>query len=84
MVIPGASSGEQTTIGELGARPGATRLPLQISDQVSGSVDVGTGNLMLSVTGLTLPGVNSDVPIGAVFNSLSTETTSGMPQHAGP
>jgi RHS repeat-associated protein len=77
MVIPGASAGEQSTIGELGARPGATRLPLQISDQVSGSVDVGTGNLMLSVTGLSLPGVNSDVALGAVFNSQSTETTSG-------
>ncbi|WP_155855684.1 RHS repeat domain-containing protein [Arthrobacter sp. 9MFCol3.1] len=77
MVIPGASSGEQTTIGELGSRPGATRLPLQISDQVSGSVDVGTGNLMVSVNGLSLPGVNSDVPLGAVFNSESTETTQG-------
>jgi hypothetical protein len=52
MIIPGASSGAQTTIGELGARPSATRLPLQISDQVSGSVDVGTGNLMLSIAGL--------------------------------
>lgn len=77
MVIPGASSGEQATIGELGSRPGATRLPLQISDQVSGSVDVGTGNLMLSVNGLTLPGVNADVPLGAVFNSQSTDTTQG-------
>ncbi|XAS65656.1 RHS repeat-associated core domain-containing protein [Micrococcaceae bacterium Sec5.8] len=77
MVIPGASSGAQTTIGELGARPAATRLPLQISDQVSGSVDVGTGNLMLSVSGLTLPGVNADVPLGAVFNSQSTDTTQG-------
>ncbi|MCI9872814.1 RHS repeat domain-containing protein [Arthrobacter humicola] len=77
MVLPGASSGEQTTIGELGSRPGATRLPLQISDQVTGSVDVGTGNLMLSVNGLALPGVNADVPLGAVFNSQSTATTQG-------
>jgi hypothetical protein len=64
MVVPGATSGEQATIGKLGARPGATRLPLQISDQVSGSVDVGTGNLMLSVNGLSLPGVHADVPLG--------------------
>ena len=77
MAIPGASSGAQTTIGGLGTRPGATRLPLQISDQVSGSVDVGTGNLMLSVNGLSLPGVNSEVPLGAVFNSQSTQTTQG-------
>jgi RHS repeat-associated protein len=77
MVIPGATSGEQTTIGKLGARPGATRLPLQISDQVSGSVDVGTGNLMLSVNGLSLPGVHADVPLGAVFNSQAANTTAG-------
>ena len=77
MVIPGASSGAQTTIDELGSRPGATRLPPQISDRVSGSVDLGTGNLMLSVNGLSLPGVNSDVPLGAVFNSQSTATTQG-------
>jgi RHS repeat-associated protein len=77
MAIPGASSGEVTTIGELGSRPGATRLPLPISDQVSGSVDVGTGNLMLSVNGLALPGINADVPLGAVFNSQSTATTQG-------
>jgi RHS repeat-associated protein len=75
--IPAATSGEQATIGKLGARPGATRLPLQISDQVSGSVDVGTGNLMLSVSGLSLPGVNVDVPLGAVFNSQATNTAAG-------
>jgi hypothetical protein len=77
MVIPGATSGEQTTIGKLGSRPGATRLPLQISDQVSGSVDVGTGNLVLSVNGLSLPGVHADVPLGAVFNSQATNTAAG-------
>ncbi|XTR52383.1 hypothetical protein ACOM2C_02420 [Pseudarthrobacter sp. So.54] len=32
---------------------------------------------MLSVSGLTLPGVNADVPLGAVFNSQSTDTTQG-------
>ena len=78
--IPAASTGAQSTIGKLGSRPGATRLPLPINDQVSGSVDVGTGNLALSITGLSLPGINGDVPLGVVFNSQSTDTTNS----AGP
>ncbi|KNH16301.1 hypothetical protein ACU18_14190 [Arthrobacter sp. ZBG10] len=78
--IPAASTGAQSTIGKLGSRPGATRLPLPINDQVSGSVDVGTGNLMLSITGLSLPGINSEIPVGVVFNSQSTDTTNS----AGP
>ncbi|KQQ96361.1 hypothetical protein ASF72_01490 [Arthrobacter sp. Leaf141] len=79
--IPAASTGTQSTIGKLGSRPGATRLPLPINDQVGGSVDVGTGNLALSITGLSLPGINGDVPLGVVFNSQSTDTTGGV---AGP
>ncbi|WP_432246120.1 RHS repeat domain-containing protein (plasmid) [Arthrobacter sp. G.S.26] len=73
--IPAASTGAQSTIGKLGSRPGATRLPLPINDQISGSVDVGTGNLALSITGLSLPGINGDTPLGVVFNSQSTDTT---------
>ncbi|WP_326968202.1 hypothetical protein, partial [Arthrobacter sp. CG_A4] len=75
MAIPGAPPGAVTTIGALGSRPGATRLPISISDQVAASVDVGTGNLMLSVTGISLPGITGEVPLGVVYNSESTDTT---------
>lgn len=76
-VMPVASTGAQATIGKLGSRPGATRLPVPVNDHVRGSVDVGTGNLMVSVTGLSLPGISGDVPLGLVFNSQSTDTSGG-------
>ncbi|WP_186760546.1 RHS repeat-associated core domain-containing protein [Arthrobacter alpinus] len=71
-------SGDVSTLGLLGSRPGATRFPVQISDQVSGSIDVGTGNLSLSVNALSLPGVSSNVGLGMSFNSLSTDTSAGI------
>lgn len=61
-----------TTTGLTGARTSATRLSFPVSDQVNASVDVATGNLLVTTSGLKLPGVNSQVPIGASFNSLST------------
>ena len=75
--IPAATTGAQATIGLLGSRPGATRLPVPINDHVQGSVDVGTGNLMVTVAGLALPGIGRDVPLGLVFNSQSTDTSGG-------
>jgi RHS repeat-associated protein len=72
-------TGDVSTQGSLGSRPGGTRLPVQISDQVSGSIDVGTGNLSLSVSALSLPGITSTVGVGMTFNSLSADTgTSGL------
>lgn len=78
-VMPAAASGVAGTAGQLGARPGATRLPVSISDSVNASVDVGTGNVMVSVAGLPVAGVGV---VGLVGNSRSTErsTTSGLPQ----
>lgn len=61
-----------TVTGLTGARASATRLPFQISDRVNASVDVATGNLLVTANGLSLPGVNSTVPVGAAYNSLST------------
>lgn len=61
-----------TSTGLTGVRPSATRLPFPISDQVSASVDIATGNLMVSTTWLSLRGVTAAVPIGATYNSLST------------
>ena len=77
--IPAASSGAQSTIGELGARPGATRLPVNLTDSVNASVDVGTGNVMVSVAGLPVSGVGA---VGLVNNSQSTNRseTSALPQ----
>lgn len=59
-----------------GQRPSATRLPFPISNQIGASVDVGTGNLELSTQGLNIPGVNGVVPIGATYNSMSTNVGS--------
>lgn len=76
--IPSASFSDVATTGLLGSRPGATRLPVPINDHVSAAVDVGTGNLMVNVNALTLPGINGDTGIGATFNSLSRDTDTGL------
>lgn len=73
LAVPGASTGAQNTVGLLGSRPGATRLPVPVSDTVSASVDVGTGNLSVSIGALSLPGVNGDASLGMVYNSRSAD-----------
>ena len=60
-----------SVVGMTGSRPSATRLTFPISDQVTSSVDVGTGNLKVSTAALTLPGVVAPVRLSAVFNSMS-------------
>ncbi|WP_091933612.1 RHS repeat-associated core domain-containing protein, partial [Blastococcus sp. DSM 46786] len=59
--------------GSLGAgpRPGASTVPFTISDTAQARVDTGSGNLMISLPGLTLPRVAGDLSVGAVYNSLS-------------
>jgi len=54
----------------------ATNLTYQLSDTTSAAVNVGTGNLTLSIAGLTVPGVGGDRGIGVVYNSLHTATGS--------
>ncbi|MDF2497139.1 MAG: hypothetical protein K0Q86_771 [Arthrobacter koreensis] len=73
--VPVTTPAAEATIGQLGARPGATRLPLPVSDTVNASVDVGTGNLSVSINALSLPGVNGDASLGIVYNSRSGQTT---------
>ena len=82
LAVPAASTALQDTLGDLGVRPGATQAPVRITDQVSASVDVGTGNFMLQIAGLSLPGVTGDTMIGLTGNSLSKERseTSAAPQ----
>ncbi|HET7326438.1 MAG TPA: DUF6531 domain-containing protein [Nocardioidaceae bacterium] len=54
----------------VGPRPGATRVDFAVGDRVQASVDVGTGNLLVTTTGLTLPGISGDVQLGLDYNSL--------------
>lgn len=72
--VPVATPAAEAVIGQLGARPGATRLPLPVSDQVKASLDVGTGNLMVSINALTLPGITGDASLGMVYNSRSGQS----------
>lgn len=48
--------GYYAATGLTGARPNATRLSFYVSDQVSATVDVGTGNVMVTSRNLVLPG----------------------------
>ncbi|WP_243706047.1 DUF6531 domain-containing protein [Micromonospora sp. KC721] len=48
----------------------ATELSFSLSDRLEAKINVGSGNLMLRSTELTLPGVAENVTIGATFNSL--------------
>ncbi|MBF4582926.1 hypothetical protein ITJ54_09625 [Curtobacterium sp. VKM Ac-2865] len=55
-----------------GQRTSATRLPFTITDQTNASVDVGTGNLMVSTAAMSLPGATSSTSIGVSYNSRSS------------
>ncbi|MGW7318257.1 RHS repeat domain-containing protein [Streptomyces sp. NPDC054865] len=60
-----------------GERPGATRLKFAAGDHVGAQVDVGTGNLLVTTSDLTLPGINGDTGLGVAYNSaaIGTEAT---------
>ncbi len=58
----------------------ATQVPFSISDRLQAKVNVGSGNLLLTSSELTLPGVAGNVTIGAAFNSLLVGTD--LPQGA--
>lgn len=62
----------------VGPRPNATRVDFRVGDRVSASVDVGTGNLSVTTTDLTLPGIGNDVQLGQSFNSLLLASTSPL------
>ncbi|MFY1586553.1 RHS repeat domain-containing protein [Micromonospora sp. WMMD734] len=47
-----------------------TQLSFSLTDRLEAKVNVGSGNLMVSSTDLTLPGVADNVTLGASFNSL--------------
>jgi YD repeat-containing protein len=54
-----------------GQVPGATFLDRTLSDTISVKVNVGTGNLLVRATGLSLPGIGTDLKVGTAFNSLN-------------
>ncbi|MDT8910042.1 RHS repeat-associated core domain-containing protein [Amycolatopsis sp. PS_44_ISF1] len=62
-----------------GPRPSATRIPFPISDKVSASVDVGTGNLLLTSSDLALPGIQGDLQLGLTYNSLRLGPGAALP-----
>ncbi len=62
-----------------GARPSATRMPFSISDKVSASVDVATGNLLVTTSDLSLPGIQNDLQLGLLFNSLRLVSGAALP-----
>ncbi len=65
-----------------GQRTSSTTLPFPISDQTNASVDVGTGNLLVTTSALTLPGVTQSTTIGAAYNSRSTTTANSNTMEA--
>jgi RHS repeat-associated protein len=66
--LPGGPSNTNQT----GQRRSATTLPFPITDQTNASVDVGTGNLLVTTTAMSLPGVTQNTTIGAAYNSRAT------------
>gem|GEM_PF-4280438 len=80
MVAPAyaALSTGPTTTQVTGIRPDATRLSPRVSDQITASVDVGTGNLNVAAKELSLPGINGNAVIGVSYNSLDTSGGTGV------
>ena len=52
----------------------ATQLSFSLTDRLEMRVNVGSGNLLLTSTEMTLPGIAGNVTLGAVFNSLTLGT----------
>jgi RHS repeat-associated protein len=80
-VVATAPPASATSVAPLpvGARPNATRVDFPVGDRVGASVDVGTGNLLVNTTDLTLPGIQGDVQLGLDFNSLLLGAGSPLP-----
>ncbi len=78
-VAPSAAAMVAAQALEVGARPDATRVDFPVGDRVDASVDVGTGNLLVTTTDLTLPGISRDVQLGLDYNSLLLGSSSPLP-----
>lgn len=77
--VPAAHAASAASATLTGARKSATRVPFQISPQVSASVDVGTGNLMVSTKDWNVAAVNGQLqPLGLAYNSLTLGSGSAV------
>lgn len=66
-----------TDIGDLefaGERAGGSRLKFPAGDSVVAQVDVGSGNLMVSVKAISLVGVKTKIETGAFYNSVAVNS----------
>ena len=70
-VVPRAEAASTAVAVAVGARPGATRVPFTMSDELQASVDVGSGNLMVSTVDRAAPGINGMVNFGLAYQSLA-------------
>ncbi|RFU19084.1 RHS repeat-associated core domain-containing protein [Geodermatophilus marinus] len=60
-----------------GERPGATRLPFTLGDRLAAQVDVGSGNLLVTATAITLPRrASDDLEVGLAYNSVTRRADS--------
>lgn len=75
-VAPAAEAAAAAQAAPLGNRIGATRVPFVVSDQMSASVDVGTGNLMVTTSDRSAPTVGSVQTLGLMYQSLSQGSAS--------
>jgi len=66
---PPAAAATANPTPAAGQRKSATRLPFAISGSTALSVDVGTGNALVTDQLLTLPGVTQDLPLTLAYNS---------------
>ncbi|MFL6128782.1 MAG: hypothetical protein ACJ73E_06935, partial [Mycobacteriales bacterium] len=57
-----------------GSRPNATRLSFQVGDRVRAQVDVGSGNLLVTTTEISLRNIQDTVDIGVAYNSVALGT----------
>jgi RHS repeat-associated protein len=58
-----------------GVRPNATRLSFQVGDRVTAQVDVGSGNLLVTTTEISLRNIQDTVDIGVAYNSVALGTS---------
>jgi hypothetical protein len=83
---PAPSASATPTLGALsgaGQRPGATRLSFYAGDSVKAQVDVGSGNLLVTVRALALPDVHGQLQVGAYYNSAVGITDTTLPRLGG-
>lgn len=80
---PAAHAATTVAPNMVGARAGATRIPFTIGSSISASVDVGTGNLMVTTQDARVPGAKGrNAGFGLSYNSLESGAWS-TPLYAG-